>query len=65
MEEAIEKVTRIVSDKQNSIEVSKLSKGYTWSVKIYFNPGDMEDTLNKIKAIEKELKETYGSKEEA
>ena len=58
------KVTKIVSDKPNSIEVSKLAKGgYTWNAKIYFNSGDEETTLLRIKKLEADLKLEYGDKE--
>ena len=53
-----------ITDKQDSIEVSKNSKGYTWSVKKYFNAGKETETLTEIASIDKQLKDRFGDKPE-
>jgi len=43
---------------QNSIEVSRTSKGYTWSIKLYFAK-DYNKTINRLKRIDGSLKKKF------
>lgn len=44
----------------HSVEVTKNTKGYNWSVKVA--GGDMEEILNRVTSIEVKLKERFGEK---
>lgn len=50
-----------ISDKQNSISIDKNSKGYTWSIKLYYNEEKTTatDIINQIKQIDSELKAKF------
>jgi len=44
----------------SSVEVSKNSKGYTWSVKAYSEPGEsLEETSARVKKVNFDLENTY------
>lgn len=59
----MESITKIITDKQNSVEVGTNSKGeYQWTVKAYYNMEDAKETLTKILELEEELKKKYGGK---
>lgn len=49
-----------LSGRSDSIEVNRLTKGYTWSVKVYNNDGEV--SLVKAKHLDEELAKTYGGK---
>jgi hypothetical protein len=46
--------------KSDNVELTKNSKGYTWSIKVYSNVG--EAALTKIKKLDEQLAATYGAK---
>jgi hypothetical protein len=50
-----------ISDKQNSIEVNKNSKGYTWSIKLYYNEEkvDSDTIIDKIEQIDRKLQDKF------
>jgi len=50
------------TEKQDSIEVVKNSKGYTWKIKKYFDGNKMsyDETLDEIRRIDTRLKGMYG-----
>lgn len=61
--EAETKSTVVIHDKQNSIKITKMSKGYNWEVKRYFNAGEETSVFEEIKEIETALKKEYGEEE--
>lgn len=55
-----------VNERQSSIELTRNSKGYTWSAKVYYdetkrNPAEVLKTLEEIN---NSLKAKYGSAEQ-
>jgi len=52
-----------LEDKQDSIKVSKNTKGYTWEIKRYydFNITKPEIVIKEIQDINKQLNEKFGS----
>lgn len=53
---------QIVNERQSSIEISKNSKGYTWSCKIYYDEAkrNPEEVIQKLAEIDAKLKAQYG-----
>ena len=53
----------INSDKQDSISITKNSRGYTWDIKRYYNfdSKNPEEIINQIAEINKKLQEKFGS----
>lgn len=50
-----------VSSGQSSVELTKNSKGYTWSVKVYMKPGqNMDDVFSEVHRMNELLRRTYG-----
>lgn len=51
-----EQVIRTIADKQDSIEISKNSKGdIQYAVKIYCNSEDLEKTYSRLKQIQEKI----------
>lgn len=52
----------IISDNQDSIALTRNSKGYTWAVKLYYNANniDPKDIIQEIENIDKALIEKFG-----
>ena len=52
-----------LEDKQDSIKISKNTKGYTWEIKRYydFNIKKPEIVIKEIQDINKQLNEKFGS----
>ncbi len=59
MTKATEELT---NEKQDSIKLSKNSKGYVWEIKRYydFSKTKPEDVIKQLGEIDKELKEKFG-----
>ena len=53
----------LINEKQDSIKISKTSKGYTWEIKLYydFNHKYYKDVFKELQDIDKELNKTFGS----
>jgi hypothetical protein len=53
-----DKIIQFDNEKQSSIGIEKNSKGYNWSIKIYFDESKQEHSkvIEKIEKIDKELK---------
>ena len=53
---------QVLNEKQCSIELTKNSKGYTWSCKIYYDEEkrDPQDVIRKLGEIDSTLKAKYG-----
>ncbi len=51
-----------ISEQQDSIKVTKNSKGYTWEVKRYydFSKKKPEEVISEIESIDKELQKKFG-----
>lgn len=55
-----EVIHRTIVDKQNSIEVSKNSKGeIQYSIKVYFNVEDSESAIKQLEIIQHKIKEKF------
>ena len=52
----------IVLDQKESIKLMKMSKGYQWEIKVLHELVGAE-TLERLKQIDKVLRETYGGLE--
>jgi len=52
---------KLTNEKQDSISVSKNSKGHTWDIKIYFDADKRKasDVISSIQQIDEELKDTF------
>ena len=51
-----EQITRIINDKQDSVEVSKNSKGdIQYAIKVYCNTENLEETYSKIKVLQEKI----------
>jgi hypothetical protein len=53
-------------DKFSSIELTKNSKGYTWSIKLKFDDVNVtsQQTLERISLIDSELRQKYTTQDE-
>ena len=51
------------NDKQDSIELTKNSRGYTWKIKVYYDGDNMsaDEAQDRIRRIDTRMKNIYGS----
>ena len=50
---------QLLNEKQDSIKLTKTTKGYTWEIKLY-NNAEADKTLAEIDRINEQLKKNYG-----
>ena len=50
---------KLLNEKQDSIKLTKTTKGYTWEIKLY-NNAEADKTLAEIDRINEQLKKNYG-----
>lgn len=50
------------NDKQDSIELTKNSRGYTWKIKVYYDGDSMsaDEAQDRIRRIDTRMKAIYG-----
>ena len=51
------------NDKQDSIGLTKNSRGYTWKIKVYYDGDNMsaDEAQDRIRRIDTRMKNIYGS----
>jgi hypothetical protein len=47
----------------SSVEVTKNTRGYSWSAKVYVPAGEEDTALPKVQRLELALREMYGAEE--
>ena len=52
---------KLVSEKQDSIKISKTSRGYSWEIKLYYNNDEIEpfEINEQLQEIDKDLKRRF------
>ena len=66
MEKRMNQTTEeLTNEQQDSIKVSKNSKGHTWEIKRYydFSKAKPKDIIEQIEKIDEELKKKFGGEE--
>lgn len=53
------KTAELVQIFPNSIEISKTTRGYTWTIKLRCNEGEEEKLINKVKELDSKLKKDF------
>lgn len=51
----------LINEKQSSISIEKNSKGYNWSIKLYYNEAKIisDDVIKEIKRIDDKMKNEF------
>lgn len=57
-----EAVPGSIPDQENSIKLSKMSKGYNWEIKVYQKSMSDDELLRKIAFFDTKLELTWGNK---
>jgi hypothetical protein len=53
----------LINEKQSSISIEKNSKGYNWSIKLYYNEAKTKniEVIEELKRIDNKLKIEFGN----